>query len=142
MMIGVASPSRWRLAALPAGEAMLIWGLRRLALLRPIGSARCHALHIALHRACGDEGLGIEHLLRCLLVGLARRTDRPLGFGQPACPLLTRDEILLLAAYAGDPGLGPGAARRAAGGGAGAAAAVAQADAQKYILRTLDGKDS
>lgn len=103
---GPPEPEPLRLAALPAGEAMLIWGIRRLALLRPIGSSRCHALHIALHRACGDEGLGIEHLLRCLLVGLARRTDRPLGFGQPACPLLTPDEILLLAAYTCDPGLG------------------------------------
>jgi hypothetical protein len=104
-------PEPWELAALPPGQAMLIWGLRRLALLRPIGSARCHALHIALHRACGDEGLGVEHLLRCLLVGLARRTDRPLGFGQPACPMLTQDEILLLAAFTGDPG--PGLARLA-----------------------------
>jgi hypothetical protein len=108
---GPPDPEPLRLAALPAGEAMLIWGLRRLALLRPIGSARCHALHIALHQGYGDAGLGIEHLLRCLLVGLARRTDRPLGLGQPACPLLTRDEVLLLAAFTGDPG--PGLARLA-----------------------------
>ena len=104
-------PEPWRLAALPAGEALLIWGVRRLALLRPIGSARCHALHIALHQACGEDGLGIEHLLRCLLVGLARRTDRALGFGQPACPMLTRDEVLLLAALRA--GAGEGLARLA-----------------------------
>ena len=53
----------------------------------------------------------VEHLLRCLLAGLARRTDRPLGFGQPACPMLTRDEILLLAAFTG--AAGPGLARLA-----------------------------
>lgn len=99
-------PGPLRLAALPPGEALLIWGLRRLALLRPLGSARCHALHITLHRACGDEGLGVEHLLRCLLVGLARRTDRALGFGQPACPLLTCDEALLLAALRSEPDAG------------------------------------
>ena len=99
-------PEPWRLSALPAGEAMLVWGLRRLALLRPIGQARCHALHIALQQSAGGDGLGIEHLLRCLLVGLARCTDRPIGLAQPSCPLLTPDEVLLLTALRAGSGAG------------------------------------
>lgn len=125
-------PDPRRLAALPAGEAVMIWGLRRLALLRPLGSARCHALHIALQQACGDEGLGVEHLLRCLLVGLARRTDRPLAFGQPACPVLTHDEALLLAALDGESG--QGLARLA---GARAATLAPLLDTLKPLLKNI-----
>lgn len=78
-------------------EARLLWAIRRLALMQPIGAARCHAVHIALQQDFGDAGLGIEHLLRCWLVGLSRRADRPLRFGEPACPLLLPDEAALLA---------------------------------------------
>lgn len=87
----------WRVDALGAVDARLLWALRRLALMQPIGAARCHAVHIALQQDFGEMGLGIEHLLRCWLVGLSRRTDRPLRFGEPACPLLLPDEAALLA---------------------------------------------
>jgi hypothetical protein len=53
-------------------------------------------VHIALQRDFGDAGLGIEHLLRCLLVGLDRRADRPLRFGTPVCAAPLPDEALLL----------------------------------------------
>lgn len=82
--------------ALGAAEARLLWSLRRLALMQPIGCARCHAVHIALQQEFGDAGLGIEHLLRCWLVGLSRLAVRRLAIGTPACPLLTADEAGLL----------------------------------------------
>lgn len=85
-----------RIETLPSVDARLIWALRRLALMQPVGAARCHAVHIALQQDFGDCGLGIEHLLRCLLVGLSRRADRQLVFGEPACPLLLPDEAALL----------------------------------------------
>lgn len=81
---------------LAAGEARVLWALRRLALMQPLGTARCHAVHIALHREFGDAGQGLEHLLRCWLVGLSRRARRPLAIGTPACPLLTDDEAVLI----------------------------------------------
>ena len=84
-------------AALGVVDARLLWSLRHLALMAPIGTARCQTVHIALQRDFGDSGLGIEHLLRCWLVGLARLADRRLAIGTPACPLLTRDESALLA---------------------------------------------
>ncbi len=77
-------------------DARLLWAIRRLALLQPIGAARCPAVHIALQRDFGDAGLGIEHLLRCLIVGLDRRADRPLRFGTPVCAAPLPDEALLL----------------------------------------------
>ena len=82
--------------ALGAAEARLLWSLRRLALMQPLGRARCHAVHIALQQEFGDAGLGIEHLLRCWLVGLSRLAVRRLAIGTPACPLLTADEAGLL----------------------------------------------
>ncbi len=84
--------------ALPPTEQRLLWALRRLALLQPLGSARCHAVHIALQQEFGDAGQGLEHLLRCWLVGLARWAPRRLAIGTPACPLLTDDEARLLLA--------------------------------------------
>lgn len=78
-------------------EARILWALRRLAVLQPLGAARCRAVHIALQQEFGDAGLGIEHLLRCWLVGLARTARRPLVIGEPACPLLLADEARLLA---------------------------------------------
>nr|WP_310522240.1 hypothetical protein [Polymorphobacter sp.] len=82
--------------ALGAAEARLLWSLRRLALMQPLGRARCHAVHIALQQEFGDAGLGIEHLLRCWLVGLSRLAVRRLAIGAPACSLLTADEAGLL----------------------------------------------
>ena len=86
-----------RVAELDGVKARLLWSLRRLALMAPLGTARCQAVHIALQRDFGDAGLGIEHLLRCWLVGLARTSDRRLAIGTPACPLVTSDEAALLA---------------------------------------------
>lgn len=74
----------------------LLWAIRRLALLEPLGTARCPMVHIALQQEFGDNGMGIEHLLRCWLVGLARLADRPLRFGTPVCAAPLPDEALLL----------------------------------------------
>jgi hypothetical protein len=91
-------PAPRRIDRLDTADWRLLWALRRLALMQPIGAARCHAVHIALQQDFGEHGLGIEHLLRCLLVGLSRRADRQLVFGEPACALLLPDEAALLAA--------------------------------------------
>ena len=106
-------------ASLGITDRRLLWALRRLALMQPIGAARCHAVHIALQQDFGDSGLGVEHLLRCLLVGLSRRADRQLVFGEPACPLLLPDEAALIAilhaeAADGEAGLAALAGPRAA----------------------------
>jgi hypothetical protein len=77
-------------------DARLLWALRRLALMQPLGAARCPMVHIALQQDFGEAGLGIEHLLRCWLVGLARFADRPLCFGTPVCAAPLPDEALLL----------------------------------------------
>ncbi len=95
-------PAPRRTDNLCATDRRLLWALRRLALMQPIGAARCHAVHIALQQDFGDHGLGIEHLLRCLLVGLSRRADRHLVFGEPACALLLPDEAALLAVLRSD----------------------------------------
>jgi hypothetical protein len=55
-------------------------------------------VHIALQQEFGDAGQGLEHLLRCWLVGLSRWAPRRLAIGTPACPLLTDDEARLLLA--------------------------------------------
>ena len=86
-----------RVEGLGPVDARLLWAIRRLALMQPIGAARCHAVHVALQQDFGEAGLGIEHLLRCWLVGLSRRTDRALHLGEPACPLLLPDEAAMLA---------------------------------------------
>lgn len=100
--IGGGRPGPARIDELLPVDARLIWAIRRLALMQPIGAARCHTVHIALQQDFGDCGLGIEHLLRCLLVGLSRRSDRQLAFGEPGCALLLRDEAALLGIFAGN----------------------------------------
>lgn len=90
--------------ALTPTEARLLWALRRPALMAPIGAARCHAVHIALQQDFGDQGLGIEHLLRCILVGLSRSASRRLALGSPGCGLVTPDETTLLALLGGTAG--------------------------------------
>jgi hypothetical protein len=85
-------------------EARLLWAVRRLALMQSLGAARCHAVHIALQQEFGDVGLGVEHLLRCILVGLSRVTVRRLGIGAPGCELVTADEAMLLALLGGAGG--------------------------------------
>jgi hypothetical protein len=99
---GGSRPGPARIEDLAPVDARLIWAIRRLALMQPIGAARCHTVHIALQQDFGDCGLGIEHLLRCLLVGLSRRADRQLVFGEPACPLLLPDEAALLGIVHGE----------------------------------------
>lgn len=83
---------------LSVAERELLWCLRRLAMIRPLGSARDGHVHIALQRRFGDAGLGAEHLLRCLVVGLAQRAVRPLLLRVPCCPARTEDETRLLLA--------------------------------------------
>lgn len=83
---------------LTATESRLLWALRRMALLQPIGRARCHAVHIALGQDFGEAGMGIEHLLRCWLVGLSRCAVRCVVFGEPANPMVLPDEARLLRA--------------------------------------------
>lgn len=80
-----------------ATDACLLWCLRRLVLIARRGKARCPMVHVMLQRQFGDAGLGIEHLLRCLMLGLAMHSSRRLAFGLPGCPLRTDDEIALLA---------------------------------------------
>jgi hypothetical protein len=90
--------------ALGAVEARLLWAVRRMVLMQPIGAARCHAVHIALQQDFGETGLGIEHLLRCILVGLARVSVRRLAIGAPGCGVLMPDEAVLLALIDGSAG--------------------------------------
>jgi hypothetical protein len=97
-------PAPRRIDHLDTTDRRLLWALRRLALMQPIGAARCHAVHIALQQDFGEQGLGIEHLLRCLLVGLSRRADRQLVFGEPTCGLLLPDEAALLTLLHSEPG--------------------------------------
>lgn len=90
--------------ALDPIEARLLWAVRRLALMQPIGAARCHAVHIALQQDFGEAGLGIEHLLRCILVGLSRTATRRLVIGKPGCAIVMTDEASLLALMRGRAG--------------------------------------
>jgi hypothetical protein len=95
---GGGEPARQRLVdELTTVEARLLWAVRRLALMQPIGAARSHAVHIALQQEFGNAGMGVEHLLRCILVGLSRLAVRRLAIGAPGCGLVTGDEAVLLA---------------------------------------------
>ncbi|KAB7646408.1 hypothetical protein [Polymorphobacter fuscus] len=113
-----------RVGALAPGEQRILWAVRRLALMRPLGAARCQAVHVALQRDFGDTGLGIEHLLRCWLVGLARHATRRVVLGEPACPMLLPDEarlLLVLRMAASDPDVARGGLEALAGTRGGAA---------------------
>lgn len=85
---------------LSAVERDLLWCLRRQAMLRPLGSARDAQVHALLQRRFGDVGLGLEHLLRCLVVGLARRAVRPVRLNLPCRDAISEDERRLLWALA------------------------------------------
>ena len=99
---GGPPPRRPAGALLCERERDLLWCLRRTAMQRPLGAARDAAVHALCQRRFGEAGLGAEHLLRCLLVGLARRAIRPLTLRVPCFPALTDDEWrLLLAIRAG-----------------------------------------
>lgn len=80
-------------ADLPDDAALLLWSLRRLVIAWP----RCHTVHAALHARYGDAALGIEHLLRCWLLGVSRHARRQLVIGDPHCALVLGDEAALLA---------------------------------------------
>lgn len=100
-----AGGSCW--ADLPGDEGLLLWSLRRLVVAWP----RCHAVQAALHARYGDDGLGVEHLLRCWLTGLSRYARRQLVIGDPHCTLLLPDEGSLL--FILRPSTDPAAAARA-----------------------------
>jgi hypothetical protein len=86
----------------PAGltpvQREILWCLRRLAMVRPLGSARDAHVHALLQRRFGEQGLGLEHLLRCLIVGLARRALRPVRLHLPCHGAVAEDEQRLLLA--------------------------------------------
>lgn len=88
----------------PAGltklQRDLIWCLRRLALLQPVGCARDAHVHAFLQQRFGEAGLGLEHFLRCLIVGLAQRAVRPIRLHLPCHGPLAPDERRLLLALA------------------------------------------
>ncbi|TRW18279.1 hypothetical protein [Glacieibacterium frigidum] len=87
-----SAPRGLRWTDLPDDEALLLWSLRRMVIAWP----RCHAVHAALHQRFGEDALGVEHLLRCWLTGIARHAARPLQLGDPACALILPDEGVLL----------------------------------------------
>lgn len=85
-------------AGLAGAERDLLWCLRRLALMQPLGSGRDGHVHLLLQRRYGDNGLAAEHLLRCLLVGLAHRALRKVALQRPCCLDCSDDERQLLRA--------------------------------------------
>lgn len=85
---------------LSAVQYDLLWCLRRQAMLRPLGSARDAQVHALLQRQFGDVGLGLEHLLRCLIVAVARRAVRPVRLHLPCRAAISDDERRLLWALA------------------------------------------
>ena len=93
-------PRRDDPAGLTHAQRELLWCLRRLAMVRPLGSARDAHVHALLQRRFGEAGLGLEHYLRCLIVGLARRARRPIRLHLPCHGALAPDEQRLLLALA------------------------------------------
>lgn len=93
-------PRRDDPAGLTPVQRDLLWCLRRLASLRPLGQARDAHVHLLLQRRFGGGGMGLEHLLRCLVVGLARRATRAVLLHRPCHAALTEDEQRLLRALA------------------------------------------
>lgn len=85
-------------AGLSPAQRDLLWSLRRLAMVRPLGSSRDAHVHALLLRRFGDHGVGMEHHLRCLIVGLARRAIRPIRLHRPCYAQLSADERRLLMA--------------------------------------------
>jgi hypothetical protein len=128
-------PAPRRIDHLDITDRRMLWALRRLALMQPIGAARCHTVHIALQQDFGEHGLGIEHLLRCLLVGLSRRADRHLVFGEPGCAMLLPDEAALLVAL--NYGESDGEAALAALAGPQAATLLPLVDALNNMIKNI-----
>jgi hypothetical protein len=79
---------------LPQDSRTILWALRRLV----IGWPRPPCLHAALIEAYGDNACGIEHLLRCLLTGIAMHGQQRLEIGAPCCAALLPHEAELLEA--------------------------------------------
>ena len=79
---------------LPPDSQTILWALRRLV----IGWPRPPCLHAALIEAYGDNACGIEHLLRCLLTGIAMHGRQRLEIGAPCCAALLPHEAELLEA--------------------------------------------
>jgi len=109
---------------LPAPLRDLLWCLRRTAqnpaMHAPACMARDQHVHLLLQRRFGDSGLGLEHLLRCLVIAIARRATRPVLLHRPCRPQISADEWRLITALgeAGRPArvaavLAPLAGRRA-----------------------------
>lgn len=90
-------------AGLTCVQRELLWCLRRLAMVRPLGSARDAHVHALLQQRFGEAGLGLEHLLRCLMVGLAQRAVRPVRLHMPCHGAVAEDEQRLLLAMADAP---------------------------------------
>nr|WP_295664006.1 hypothetical protein [Polymorphobacter sp.] len=84
------APNVW--TDLPGDEGLILWSLRRMVVAWP----RCHTVQVALHVRYGDDGLAIEHLLRCWLLGLSNHARRRLVIGDPNCAMLLADEGVLL----------------------------------------------
>lgn len=78
----------------------LLWCLRRTAMHAPGCMGRDPHVHLLLQRRFGDGGLGLEHLLRCLVMGLAQRATRPIRLNRPCRAPVSPDEWRLLTALA------------------------------------------
>ncbi len=78
--------------ALPPAEQLLLWSIRHMLVCWP----SCGSVRSALHQAYGDEALGVEHLLRCLLTALGAYSARTLKVGDPTCSRLLADENAIL----------------------------------------------
>ena len=87
-----AGAASW--TSLPPPEQLMIWSMRHMLVCWP----SCGSVRSALHQAYGDEALGVEHLLRCLLTALGRYSSRRLRVGDPTCSLLLADENTILLA--------------------------------------------
>ena len=78
--------------ALPPAEQLLLWSIRHMLVCWP----SCGSVRSALLDAHGDDALGVEHLLRCLLTAIGAWSTRSLAIGDPTCALLLPDEGALL----------------------------------------------
>lgn len=78
--------------ALPPAEQLLLWSMRHMLICWP----SCASVRSALHAAYGEDALGIEHLLRCLLTAIGVWSMRSLALGDPTCARLLADEGALL----------------------------------------------
>ena len=78
--------------ALPPAEQLLLWSMRHMLVCWP----SCASVRSALHEAHGDDALGIEHLLRCLLTAIGAWSTRSVAIGDPTCALLLPGEGALL----------------------------------------------